>query len=208
MGNNTEFAIVRYNSDGSLDNSYGIGGKVIVDVSVGDDKAYALALDSSGRAALAGEAGGLFGVVRLLGDAPPPTPTLTPSTLQFSQATYSVAENVAAATATRTGDTSSAAAVTYSTSNGTATAGQDYTSASSTLNFAVSETSRTFNGPLTNDSSAEGNETLNLTLSNATGGAVLGAPSAAVLIITDDASTIGLQYYPLSNPVRLLDTRP
>jgi uncharacterized delta-60 repeat protein len=66
------FAILRYNADGSLDQSY--GGTGIVRFTFNDtahDFASALALDSSGRAVVAGDADGLFGVARLLGDAPP-----------------------------------------------------------------------------------------------------------------------------------------
>jgi uncharacterized delta-60 repeat protein len=67
-GSNADFAMVRYNTDGSLDNSYGNGGKVIVDVSGFTDLGIAIALDPIGRAVVAGEANGLFGVIRLLAD--------------------------------------------------------------------------------------------------------------------------------------------
>lgn len=66
-GSENEFAVVRYNSNGTLDTSYGFGGKMVVDVSSGSDTANAIALDSSGRAVLAGESNGLFGIVRILG---------------------------------------------------------------------------------------------------------------------------------------------
>ena len=68
-GTNDDFAIVRYNSNGLLDNSYGSGGKVTVDIS-GDDIGHGVALDSIGRAVVVGESGSLFGVVRLAGDPP------------------------------------------------------------------------------------------------------------------------------------------
>ena len=61
-----DFAVVMYNPDGSLDTSYGSGGKVVVDLSDGgDDVAYGVALDSLGRAVVVGESAHLFGVVRL-----------------------------------------------------------------------------------------------------------------------------------------------
>ena len=55
----------------------------------------------------------------------------SPGTLQFNSSTYSVNENGASVTitATRTGGSSGAASVNYATSNGTATAGSDYTAA-------------------------------------------------------------------------------
>ena len=72
IGDNAEFAIVRYNSTGALDNSYGSFGKIIADVSNGgNDFGNAIALDTFGRAVVAGEANGLFGVVRILGDFAP-----------------------------------------------------------------------------------------------------------------------------------------
>ncbi|CAN5537426.1 hypothetical protein BH10ACI1_BH10ACI1_03860 [soil metagenome] len=49
-------AIVRYNSDGSLDTSFGAGGKRIFDMFPGsNDFFYGLTLDSSGRAVMVGE---------------------------------------------------------------------------------------------------------------------------------------------------------
>ena len=109
--------------------------------------------------------------------------------LQFSAATYSVAENVANATitVTRIGGSAGAVGVSFATSNGTATAGSDYTAVTQTVNFANGDTAnKTVNIPIINDTTAEANETVNLTLSNPTGGATLGSPSTAVLTITDN----------------------
>ncbi|NPV89323.1 MAG: hypothetical protein HPY50_00925 [Firmicutes bacterium] len=108
-------------------------------------------------------------------------------TLAFSSAAYSVAENGGSVTITvnRSGGSDGAVTVDYATSNGTATAGSDYTAASGTLSFADGETSKTFTVSITDDAVYEGGETVNLTLSNATGGADLGT-SAAVLTITDN----------------------
>ena len=66
-----DFAVVRYNSDGTRDSSYGNGGEVAVDVSRGGfDEATAIALDLTGRAVVAGTSAGSFGVIRLLGGPP------------------------------------------------------------------------------------------------------------------------------------------
>ena len=62
--------------------------------------------------------------------------------------------------------------VDYATSDGTATAGADYTAASGTLSFAAGETSKTVSVPVLNDAHDEGSETLTLTLSNATGAVI------------------------------------
>ena len=75
--------------------------------------------------------------------------------------------------------------VDYATSDGTATAGADYTAASGTLSFAAGETSKTVSVTVLNDAHDEGSETLTLTLSNATG-AVIGDGQATGTITNDD----------------------
>ena len=119
---------------------------------------------------------------------------VAPPSLQFSAATYSVAENAGTATitVTRTGGSSGPASVAYATANGTATGGDscggsvDYRTTSGTLNWANGDAaSKTFTVTVCNDSLFENNETLTLTLSNATG-AALGSPSTAALTITND----------------------
>jgi uncharacterized delta-60 repeat protein len=49
-----DFALVRYNSDGSLDPGFGSGGRVTTDFSGRDDEAYASALQSDGKIIAAG----------------------------------------------------------------------------------------------------------------------------------------------------------
>jgi hypothetical protein len=114
--------------------------------------------------------------------------------MQFSSSTYIDDEaNTAVITVLRTGNTSGSSTVQYATSNGTATGGAscttnvDYVSASGTLTFAAGETSKTFNVSLCPDSIVEPNETVNLTLSNPTGGTI-GSPGTAVLTINDTAN--------------------
>lgn len=58
----------RFSAGGVLDGSFGSGGKVLIDFSSPSDVGRSLALDSSGRIVILGDAGGLFGVARLLGD--------------------------------------------------------------------------------------------------------------------------------------------
>ena len=65
---------------------------------------------------------------------------------------------------------SSAVTVDYATSNGTATAGADYTFTSGTLTFAAGEVSKTIAVPVLEDSVNEGSETFTMTLSNPSGG--------------------------------------
>ncbi|MGH9826953.1 MAG: delta-60 repeat domain-containing protein, partial [Blastocatellia bacterium] len=53
---NSDFALARYNSDGSLDPSFGSGGKVTTDFFGGVDESFAIALQSDGKIILAGHA--------------------------------------------------------------------------------------------------------------------------------------------------------
>jgi uncharacterized delta-60 repeat protein/uncharacterized repeat protein (TIGR01451 family) len=49
-----DFALVRYNSDGSLDPTFGSGGKVTTDFGTLDDEAYAIAIQPDGKIVAAG----------------------------------------------------------------------------------------------------------------------------------------------------------
>jgi probable HAF family extracellular repeat protein len=108
-------------------------------------------------------------------------------TFRFSQASYSAGESAHFVTVTveRTGDPTSAVRVNFATSDGTASERRDYTAVSGRLQFAAGETSKSFDVLLTVDAYAESEETVNLTLSNPTGGAVLGGQSAATVNIQD-----------------------
>ena len=76
------------------------------------------------------------------------------------------------------------------TSDGTATAGLDYYTNFVTLSFAPGVNQLSFTVTNINDTLVEGNETVNLTLTNATGGALLGATSNALLRIADNDARI------------------
>ena len=75
-----------------------------------------------------------------------------------------------------------ATTVDYATSDGTATAGADYTAASGTLTFEAGETGKTVSVAVLDDSHDEGSETLTFTLSNP-------APSATAKL--GDATATG-----------------
>jgi uncharacterized delta-60 repeat protein len=128
--------------------------------------------------------------------------------IQFSAATYSVAENGVSATitATRTAGSDGAVSVDFATSDGSATAGSDYTATSGTLNWADGDAAdKTFQVLITDDTTDEPDETVNLSLTNASGGATLGAQSTAVLTIVDNDVAGVVQLSTLSYSVQETD---
>ncbi|HET6891147.1 MAG TPA: Calx-beta domain-containing protein [Pyrinomonadaceae bacterium] len=121
--------------------------------------------------------------------------------IRFSQSNLSVNEATGqlTVTITRSNDTSRPATVDYATGetgaptacgsvNGVASHRCDFTTAMGTLRFGSGETSKTLNLLVNRDSYAEGSEILTMSLSNPTGGAVLIAPSSAMVTITDSAT--------------------
>jgi ribosomal protein L35AE/L33A len=108
--------------------------------------------------------------------------------LQLSSSSYSVSENGGTITIdiTRASGSDGAVTVQYATSDGTATAGSDYTSSSGTVSWAAGETgAKTFSVTIVNDVLVEGDETIIIALSNPTGGARLGTNNSATLTIVD-----------------------
>ncbi len=107
--------------------------------------------------------------------------------LEFSSASYSVNEDGGFVTITvnRVGGSYGAVSVDYDTSDGTATAGLDYSTSAGSLYFADGVVSQTFYVSIIDDAIYEGNEVLNLVLSNVSGGADFGAVSSAILTIVD-----------------------
>ena len=126
----------------------------------------------------------------------------TVSTVQFSQPTFVITESTASMNVivTRTGDASSFATVSYTTSdtassNCTAVSGQasshcDYLLTLGTLVFASGETSKTILIPIVDDAIQEGAENFSIALSNPVG-VSLGGQSTATLTINDNDSSTG-----------------
>ena len=121
-------------------------------------------------------------LVRLQGPSSAPG-----GTLEFAAGSFSVLEGAGSATieVLRLGATADAVSVTYATANGTASVA-DYTPASGILNFAAGQTSASFTVTVLDDAELENDETVLLSLSNPTGGAVLGSRPGAVLILVND----------------------
>ncbi|MDB9435378.1 Calx-beta domain-containing protein, partial [Dolichospermum lemmermannii CS-548] len=120
--------------------------------------------------------------------------TPVPGILAFSSATYSINEDgtpVVAVTLTRTGGSDLEVSATIVLSNGTASAGEDYNNQDIVVTFADKQTSKTVTIPIINDTVYEPTETVNLTLSNPTGGATLGTQKTATLNIVDNDAIPG-----------------
>ena len=120
----------------------------------------------------------------------------SPATVSFEFASWTYNETDATATITvlLMGTPSANVSVDFATSDGTATAGLDYTAVSGTLTWLASEAGKTksFTISILDDTLIEGTESVNLTLSNPVnatlGSTMLGASSTAVLFIIDDES--------------------
>jgi uncharacterized delta-60 repeat protein len=70
VGNSGDFAVVRYNANGSLDTAFGGDGISTVDFGSSNDQANGMALDGQGRAVVVGTSDGRFAIARFLGGAP------------------------------------------------------------------------------------------------------------------------------------------
>lgn len=106
----------------------------------------------------------------------------------FSAGKYEIGENMGSVTVTieRKSGSSGSASVQYEAKNGTAD-GNNYDSIPATsVTFAAGETTKTFTVNITNNSTINGNKTVNLRLLSPSGGATLGSLSTATLTIVDD----------------------
>lgn len=176
---------VRMNPNGSVDSGFEVGtgaNATIRSVAMQPDTAVVI--------------GGEFTVVngldrrrvaRLHGDE-----KFVLSTIQFSQNVFRVKENEPEAliTVLRSGDIQAAANVDFVTADGSANAGADYASTNGVLRFEAGETVKTFRVVPFNDSLAEGDETVSLTLTNLPPGYSLSGLLRATLIIEDDESAV------------------
>lgn len=109
--------------------------------------------------------------------------------VQFTAARYSVWETgrTAVLTVTRGTIDGPAVSVHYATSDGTATAGQDYAATHGTPIFGPGEMEKSFTIPIVDDEFPEGPETLRVSLSGLTSSAVFGPNTNSQLTIIDHA---------------------
>ena len=114
------------------------------------------------------------------------------TSIQFATNTFTVNENAGQAqiTVTRIGLLTNAASAVFTTFDGTATDGLDYTGVSVQVNFAPGETNQTIAVPILDDVLFEGDETVGLMLSDTSPGIYLGPLPASTLVILDDECTL------------------
>jgi len=84
--------------------------------------------------------------------------------------------------------------VEYATADGTATNGLKYTATNATLAFAAGQTTQPIVVPILSEGFVEGTRYFRVSLSNPTGGAVLGSSTNATVNITDNDVGIDLQF--------------
>ena len=111
--------------------------------------------------------------------------------IRFVEANYQVVEDQLSAIITleRKGRNSGNVSVEYATADGSATAGSDYTAAAGTVHWAHADGGlRQFVVPILQDDLAEDGETVQLSLTNPTGGAVITVAGAELEIVDDDAA--------------------
>lgn len=131
--------------------------------------------------------------------------------IRFAQTLYTVEEDARTvvvtvtrgmlADGTQIGDVDTETTVQYSTSDGTAVAGADYTAQSGSLTFASGVTSQTISIAITNDSDPEGDETFSLSLSSPSSDAVLSTPSSTTIQIEVSDNAGGLVQFASAGPV-------
>ncbi len=110
--------------------------------------------------------------------------------LHFDPSTYTAAPGVTSMTitVTRVGGTTGTVTVGYATANDTAISGVDYVQATGTLTFNEGVATQTFSVTLLDNPAATTDRSLNLILSNPTGGAELVSPTTATLLIQAESS--------------------
>jgi hypothetical protein len=128
------------------------------------------------------------------GSNPPPggsssPPSVQAGSLQFQAANSTVDENAGSVTLiiTRTGGSDGTVTAAVASKDGSTTADKDYAALGTTVVFGAGDAAaKTVTVLIKDDTLAEADETLTLTLSSATGGVTLGANTTATLTILDN----------------------
>jgi len=187
------FGLVRVNLNGSMDSAFSSGAGGLTRVTT-------LQVRADGDLVAGGTARGSNGgtqnrIVRLEG---------SPGAVSAEPFAIAVQENAGTATVTikRYGPHTGAATVDYRTSNQTAVAPGDYTTASGTLTWAAGDmTDRTVTVPVINDTTGEPTEVFRVFLENTTPVDDLSVASTGTVTIIDDDNPPSVTLHPVSQTV-------
>jgi hypothetical protein len=129
-----------------------------------------------------------------------------PGTLQFTASQFAVNEDgtpVMTITVERIEGSAGAVGATIALTDGTATAPDDYDNTPIWVNFGNGDvTPKTLEVPIVDDRVLEGDETVNLTLFNPTGGASLGSQNTAILTLVDNDRPSQIQFSTATYSIR------
>lgn len=128
---------------------------------------------------------------------PTPTPEPTPGAVGFSAPIFTVREDgtaIASVTVVRTDGSDGAISADVLLTDGTATAPADYINETISITFGAGDTTpKTVPITIIDDSEVEPTETINLSLENLAGGAVLATQNTAILEILDNDNPQNLE---------------
>ena len=128
-----------------------------------------------------------FAITFTVGSAPQPSISIADLSLNEGNA----GTTNAVVTLSMSAASTTAVTVSFLTANGSATAGSDYTAASSTATFAANSTSTTISIPVIGDTTVEPNESFVVNLSSPVG-ATIADSQATVTILNDDQPSISI----------------
>ena len=130
--------------------------------------------------------------VTITDDDVAPVPVPQPGTVQFAPTSYNLNENGGSVTLTltRTAGADGAISVSVNSGGGSASVGADYTALTQVVSWGDGDaTNKTVALSVLEDAADESDESVTLSLSNATGGAAIGAANAATVTIVDNDVT-------------------
>jgi Legume lectin domain/PA14 domain/Glucose / Sorbosone dehydrogenase/Calx-beta domain len=104
-------------------------------------------------------------------------------------------------TAANPADLSVVSTIQYTTNNGSAIAGQDFTATVGTATFAAGETSKNVVIPILNDTITEGTETFGFNLGTTTNAAAGAARTSTITVLDDDSADSTLEFSRADFPV-------
>jgi aryl-phospho-beta-D-glucosidase BglC (GH1 family) len=150
------------------------------DTEVEADESLALLLDTATGATIADGTGS--GTI-LNDDVPPVMTIMGAQVTEGAAGTQQMLFTVALSRAVGT-----PVSVTYTTQNGSATAGSDFVAASGTLSFAAGETSKTIAVDILGDAAVEADEAFELVLGSASGATILDGTARGTILNDDTAA--------------------